>query len=172
MEMAIIFLATHGDDHHRGEVIETGEGDTEAECIDHATAKMIGRDFDHIEVLRHGVTSDARKRGGRGLYTTSAERMHGLIATFPALEGFTPTIGKRFDATGFAGWAGEAQLSDGGMYAALFVLSVWNDRADWSEYGCKTERHGGRFYLHDAMGCWDPAQRAAFAAWASNPFWC
>ncbi len=71
-------------------------------------------------------------------------------------------------AVRFAQWA---RAGGGGQRdAALFVLSVWNWMDDWSRVGL-TRGDSGRFDLHRALGNWDPSHRAAFVAWAREPWW-
>lgn len=81
-----------------------------------------------------------------------------------------------FDAPAFAEWAAERNMGGGGTWAALFILSVWNDRTDWTAHGLDAPRQHpslrGRFYMHDALGTWDLPHRAAFHAWTANPWWC
>lgn len=72
----------------------------------------------------------------------------------------------------FADWA---RSGGGGQRdAALFVLSIWDFRADWGDE-CGLRRDdgptGGRFDVHRALGNWDPSHRAAFLAWARAPWW-
>lgn len=71
----------------------------------------------------------------------------------------------------FAQWA---RPGGGGQRdAALFVLSVWNYMDDWTEAGLTRDSGptGGRFDVHRALSNWDPSHRAAFAAWACDPWW-
>ena len=107
-------------------------------------------------------------------------KLYELAQTFHALEE-CPT-GEKFDAAAFAKWAGDRNMGDGGVWAALFVLSVWNDKPDYAAAGLgmrvryagghKQDNGVGRFYMHDALGAWDHLHRAAFAAWTVNPWWC
>ena len=101
-------------------------------------------------------------------------KLYKLAATFPALEG-CPT-GSRFDAGAFAQWAADQNMSPGGAWAALFILSVWNDRNEWLCLPMRTRagasEYVGRFVMHDALGTWDPTHRAAFAAWTADAWWC
>ncbi len=116
-------------------------------------------------------------------------KLYQLAATFHALapcldagEGLPFTGGTdHFNASEFAQWAGDRNMGSGGVWAALFVLSVWNDRGDWAEYGLAMNARGrrsdseapeGRFYMHDALGVWDLPHRAAFNAWANDAWWC
>ena len=48
------------------------------------------------------------------------------------------------------------------LHSARFVLSVWNP-AQVSALGA--------FDMHQALAAWDDAHRAAFAEWATAPWW-
>lgn len=67
--------------------------------------------------------------------------------------------------------AKQSRLSGHGKRCAIaFVLSVWN----YSEEAHKIRKkrfHIVRFDIHEALGCWDAANRAAFAAWCAEPWW-
>jgi hypothetical protein len=54
------------------------------------------------------------------------------------------------------------RLSEGSKHCARFVLSVWASHYSWKV---------GAFDLHAAMRRWDQANRAAFLAWAREPWW-
>ena len=107
-------------------------------------------------------------------------KLYQLAQTFHALAD-CPT-GEDFDAEAFATWAGDRNMGSGGIWAALFVLSVWNDRRDWAGYGLgmrvrhlgghQQDNGVGRFYMHDALGAWDRPHTAAFHAWTAKPWWC
>lgn len=94
---------------------------------------------------------------------TTDQRMTALALSFPALEdvpGVSP-----WNATLFVNSIGH--LSSGGLHAARFVLSVWNCNHEW------TDRDGwnpGPFSLVRALNCWDGDHRAAFQAWAADPW--
>lgn len=108
-----------------------------------------------------------------------------LARSFPTLrnvpteffeEGPGPLAGSRvgFTSTGaqdFARWV--ASEGGGGMRdAGLFVLSVWNASTNWGKWLRRAEGPmGGRFDPHRALGNWDRGHRAAFLAWASDPWW-
>jgi hypothetical protein len=83
--------------------------------------------------------------------------MTALAESFPTLvgvEGVRPWSPAKLDRAA-------GTLSSGGLHAARFVLQVWNVHTSWP---------AGRFNVVDAYGTWDPAHRAAFAAWAREPF--
>ena len=107
-----------------------------------------------------------------------AQTFHALAdcPTGPDMHGTYPHDPEDFDAPSFAKWAADRNMGTGGTWAALFILSVWNDRGDWTEYGLHAPRRHpslkGRFYMHDALGAWDRQQQAAFHAWTASPWWC
>lgn len=120
---------------------------------------------------------------------TAADRLYALATLFPSLQE-CPEVG-RYGLDGgawvdaFAMWAGERDRGEGAMWAALFVLSVWNDRTDWAKFGVglaglqrgkarSRERtiQQGRFIMHRALACWDRSHRTAFGLWAQHPWWC
>ncbi|MFN7948843.1 MAG: hypothetical protein U0Z53_26055 [Blastocatellia bacterium] len=81
-----------------------------------------------------------------------------LAGSFPSLRqapGIQPWEPARLDA-----WA-ETQNDPGTVYAARFVLEVWNQHQEWQ---C------GRFSISDAMYVWDEAHREAFRQWARCPY--
>ena len=59
-------------------------------------------------------------------------------------------------------WAAETALSHGERVTAQFLLAVWDPSHSWR---C------GRFDLMEALGVWDETHRAAFVAWATDPWW-
>jgi len=109
-----------------------------------------------------------------------AINLYELATEFPSLADAqppepSPDLQGQAWVTAFALWAGETDRGDGAMWAALFVLSVWNNRTQWHAYG--EGLHGsraslGRFDMHTALGAWDGPHRRAFAEWASDPWWC
>jgi hypothetical protein len=58
-------------------------------------------------------------------------------------------------------WA-SSSAREGGLHAAKFLLSQWNSLVLWE---C------GRFCVVDAMAIWNAEHRAAFLAWAHEPWW-
>lgn len=112
---------------------------------------------------------------------TTAERFVELCQDFPALQGapvpFITGAGvEPWDVSRFMVWACSG-LSHGEGCAARFVLSVWNPETDWVKQarleGIALRRASSlkRFDVHEAMGVWDRKNRAAFLAWAKEPFW-
>lgn len=67
-----------------------------------------------------------------------------------------------WDADTLDRWAAETPLSHGELVTARFVLAVWDPNHQWR---C------GRFYLMEALRIWDDNHRAAFLAWAKDPWW-
>jgi hypothetical protein len=90
----------------------------------------------------------------------SYQRMSGLALSFPGLVGAPGTL--PFDAEALDAWAAAGGIGNGSQHAARFVLSVWNYRA---------ERAAGPFNAVHALGVWDADHRAAFLAWAQDPWW-
>ncbi len=90
-----------------------------------------------------------------------------LARSFPVLRNYAPIDALDKDRSGLAilaEWARHGDTEHAGMWAAVFVLSVWSQ--DVSHYSLP------QFDLHKAMGYWDDQQRHAFAQWAASPFWC
>jgi hypothetical protein len=88
----------------------------------------------------------------RNRMTEIAERFHALRGA-PGVRPFDP---ERLDA-----WAVTAATSEAMADCARFVLGVWNQSAPWR---C------GRFDAMRALGRWDAEHRAAFVAWARDPY--
>lgn len=88
------------------------------------------------------------------------EKLTDLARSFPTLEdadGVSP-----FDAEALDAWACGPVPGSGALYAAQFVLSVYNLGAPWK---C------GPFHAVRALAAWDRRHREAFLAWAREP-WC
>jgi hypothetical protein len=86
--------------------------------------------------------------------------MAALVLTFPSTTSAPPA---RFcDANSFDRWAAETPLSHGELVTARFLLAVWNPGHEW---------RFGRFDMMEAIAVWDDRYRAAFIAWARDPFW-
>ena len=109
------------------------------------------------------------------------ERYAALVRSFPVLRD-APGVGITYIGEG-AGWVpkpeddgiGLAELDTYGMgqfrsrqpgsgarCAVAFVLYLWSGRHLWKAQ---------HFDLREAWGCWDDAQRAAWQAWAADPWW-
>ena len=58
-------------------------------------------------------------------------------------------------------WASETPLSLGELVTARFLLAVWDPYHPWA---C------GRFDVMEAIRVWDEPHRAAFLAWARDPW--
>jgi hypothetical protein len=88
---------------------------------------------------------------------TKEQRIAQLAETFPTLRG----------APGLYPWKPReledacGRLSSGGVHAARFVLACWNSYHPWR---C------GPFLVLEAFGTWDDEHRAAFVAWAQDPW--
>jgi hypothetical protein len=100
-------------------------------------------------------------------------RLSRLARSFPALASAPARLfAAPWDPIEFAEYYRPA--SSGEKDAALFVLSVWNPTTDWRKLA-KLARDrsptGGFFDVHRALGNWDVGNRAAFLAWARDPWW-
>lgn len=97
--------------------------------------------------------------------TTGRRQMLDLVRSFHALERSdceSKQYPGEFDPVRFAKWAKAYTPGSGARHAARFVLAVWSNRSSWGL---------GRFDVMEALGCWDNAHRAAFMAWAKDPWW-
>lgn len=96
------------------------------------------------------------------------DRLYALAVTFPVLRGYAPVDSLlKEDRSGLeilATWAHDTD-SKSGRWAAIFVLYIWSTTLP-EAYNLPA------FDLHAAIGAWDVQQRAAFARWAADPFWC
>lgn len=96
---------------------------------------------------------------------TLREQMVLLARSFPTLEHVSALEyedGSGINPTGLDKWACGPEPGHGALCAARFILAVFNSRSTWK---C------GKFDLMEAMGCWDTRHRAAFVAWAKEPWW-
>jgi hypothetical protein len=87
-------------------------------------------------------------------------KMSEFARTFPSMaaaEGVS-----LWDAQTFDRWARDSFLSDGELATARLLLAVWDPATVWQ---C------GPFNVMEALKIWDPAHRAAFLAWAIDPWW-
>lgn len=87
------------------------------------------------------------------------EKWQRLAVLFPAVRAAFGT--RSFKPKDLDRWA-TLTAGDGGLHAARFLLSLWNSLAFWQ---C------GRFCVVEAMAIWDEQHRAAFLAWAQEPWW-
>lgn len=87
------------------------------------------------------------------------ETMLLLVNSFPTLRD-TPL--REWDPEVLDNWACGSEPSEAAVFAAQFVLSVWNPTTEWK---C------GAFSVSVAMGIWDDKHRAAFLEWAQRPWW-
>jgi len=114
-------------------------------------------------------------------------KMTALCRTFPTLNhenipGIDPWDPEKLDE-----WACGAAPSHGALFAARFVLAVWNGRAgrvgkprktpekdSWHgrwRFPFDTQWRCGPFDVVDALGTWDATHREAFIAWVKDPMW-
>ena len=112
---------------------------------------------------------------------TTNLRMTQLRDSFPSLRG---RFGTLFNAQEVADFCRDPAVTSGSGNAAKFVLSVWSGpgplrfNGETREGGDRIEiddwRWPGKilpFDLHAALGGWDESHRAAFLAWAQDPWW-
>lgn len=103
--------------------------------------------------------------------------MLGLVESFPSLRNAdhfrlvdhrelgSVERGKRaaFDANRLNRWVRtDPGVTAGSLMAGRFVLQVWNPHTKWT---------AGRFNVVEALQRWDERHRAAFLAWAADPWW-
>lgn len=102
-------------------------------------------------------------------------RMADLARSFPELARRAPI--EPFEPDTLDRWACSGAPGHAGSCAARFVLSVWTGDTGALDIHRKraTDRvwpwKCRRFELHEALACWDDEHRAAFLAWARNPWW-
>lgn len=97
-------------------------------------------------------------------------KMYDLVESFPTLQRTPVTLFLPWDPERFAEYWTTG--SGGEKDAALFVLYVWNPHTDWSQWGLsRGGERAGYFDLHRALSNWDEGHRAAFVAWAKDPWW-
>lgn len=129
--------------------------------------------------------------------TDIGARMTDLAVTFPTLRGANGV--NPWDADELAQWLRGPVPGSGAKHAACFVLSVWNPHQfrvnsnqvrealelpkegdGWNPAPLTIARmspatgfylDGLAFNVTEAFGAWDKAHRAAFLAWASDPWW-
>jgi hypothetical protein len=87
-------------------------------------------------------------------------RIRRLARTFPSLNG-APCVDP-WDPDGFDRWATGLDHATPARLAAVFVLEVWEFRRLW---------RAGLFQAVFALAVWGKADRAAFLAWAADPYW-
>lgn len=87
-------------------------------------------------------------------------KMTAFARTFPSMMD-APGV-PLWDADTLDRWAAETPLSHGERVTARFLLAVWDPGPSWL---C------GRFDVMEALRIWDDEHRAAFVAWAEDPWW-
>lgn len=87
-------------------------------------------------------------------------KMAALARSFPCIAK-APAV-KLWDANGLDQWASEVPIFHGELVTVRFLLAVWDPDFYWR---C------ARFDLMETLRAWDEAHRAAFLAWASDPWW-
>ncbi len=86
-----------------------------------------------------------------------------LIASFPCLSYKLPGMFQsgKFEVNFWMDAAGP--WSHGEKLCAAFVANVWNPGF--------ADSQGWRFDIFEAVGTWDPGNRAAALAWIASPVW-
>lgn len=92
--------------------------------------------------------------------TSSADLMTALARSFPGMELAAGV--DCWDAEALDDWAADANLPDRELATVRFLLAVSDPRRPW---------RSGRFDLMEAMASWGEGHRAAFLAWAGDPWW-
>lgn len=94
---------------------------------------------------------------------------------FPGLD--VPNSSFNFDARLFFTYAAEklGKMSHSERCVISFLADVWNGNPCKATKGTSTlarqrVMNVPKFDLHDALGCWDASHRAAFIAWAKEPW--
>ena len=86
--------------------------------------------------------------------------MSDLAECFPCLIG-RPGV-RPWDPDALDAWADENGMTATELYAARFILHVWDGKHAWK---C------GPFDLVDALDFWDETHRTAFVSWVLDPWW-
>jgi hypothetical protein len=91
------------------------------------------------------------------------ERYRDLVRSFHTLATAPGVTGRgdELDLLTLDAWAASPMCGNGAREAAAFVLNLWDSRRAWAV---------GAFNVFHAIGAWDDKQRAAWQAWAANPF--
>lgn len=108
-------------------------------------------------------------------------RMTELALSFPSMRHNVPGIGP-WDAQLLEAWTAGPAPSHGGLFTVRFLLAVWQGRSGTIGHSRRTKDglysfpvvsyfRCGPFDIVDALGTWDYAHRAAFFAWAKDPWW-
>lgn len=120
---------------------------------------------DEESVKKLVASLEEQKRQAAQWPKGSEAQMAALGALFPSLRG-VPGVDP-WNADAIIAWAKTGAPTSGSIWAARFLLSVWNSSTDWAELGLPPP---GRFDLFEAWGSWDSAHRAAALRWLTAPF--
>lgn len=92
--------------------------------------------------------------------------VRGIIYRFPMLRRDAPGLTPWKPEKWARWWRTSGAQTSGSYHAVAFVLSVWSgENSDF------WRRRGYSFDVVRAFNSWDPNHRAAFLAWAQNPWW-
>lgn len=130
-----------------------------------------------IERLRERV-EDLNTKLGHGpkrFDMTALARSFPSFAHWKDVPGLDAGGSFNFDARAFFAWASSTNMSHGEYCVVQFLADVWNGNDCKKLNGSSTkarERVMGvaKFDLHEALGVWDSGHRAAFLAWAKEPW--
>ena len=109
--------------------------------------------------MEEGQEETRQEAGWREREERMRRRLENLASSFPALRGKPGVVPWNSDALDT--WAARG-ASHGERLCAQFVLSVWNHQERW---------HAGPFEVVTAFMVLDEENRAAFLAWAREPWW-
>lgn len=99
-----------------------------------------------------------------------------LARSFPSMCS-VDGAGGGWNIGGVIAWLNSGAPTSGSRWAAMFLLSVWSPTTNWRDdlgthgIDIPADSPHCRFDVNRAMQSWDAAHRAAFVAWAKDPFW-
>jgi hypothetical protein len=94
------------------------------------------------------------------------EAMTALAALFPSMRRVPGT--SPWEVEALIEWSNSGAPTSGSIWAARFLLSVWNSSTNWNVFGLPG---AGKFDLFEAWSCWDDHHRKAALEWLEAPFW-
>jgi hypothetical protein len=131
--------------------------------LDHDGGVITGPDEESVRgfvslIEQQRARRDRWPRDGREAMTT-------LAALFPSMRGVPGT--DPWNVEMLIEWSNSGAPTSGSIWAARFLLSVWNPSTNWSEFGLPG---AGKFDVHEAWSCWDDVHRAAAMKWLERRF--
>lgn len=95
---------------------------------------------------------------------TASQALYDLGITFPTLVEELERVGRDGETVqALVDYARSPRAGSGGLAAARFLLAIYNP-----VFGRRDPALA--FDLGEAIGAWDAHHRAAFAAWAQDPY--